>query len=62
MKFNKLKFSALTLAMGSFALIITSCSQPGGTPAEAEQKTAAPSKEEMIAKGEYLVGIMGCND
>jgi mono/diheme cytochrome c family protein len=60
MNFNKFKFKILTL-LSAASLLLVSCSQPTPTVVE-EQKSAAPSGEELVAQGEYLVGIMGCND
>ncbi len=60
MNFNKLKFKTLTFVSAA-SLLFVACSQPT-PPAVEEQKPAAPTGEELVAQGEYLVGIMGCND
>lgn len=39
-------------------LLIYSC----GTPKEKTEEPKQPSQEEQVKRGEYLVGIMGCND
>jgi mono/diheme cytochrome c family protein len=60
MNFNKLKFKTLTFVSAA-SIMIVACSQPT-PPVVEEQKPAAPTREELVAQGEYLVGIMGCND
>ena len=51
--------SSILVAFAVSALVMTmSCSQ--GTPEANTPK--APSPEEVVKRGEYLVGIMGCND
>jgi len=40
-----------------FALLLTRCGAPAPAPETAEQAAA-----KQIARGEYLVGIMGCDD
>jgi len=43
------------------ALALTSCSGPGGKPAE-EAAPAAMSEEQRVERGRYLVLVMGCGD
>ena len=57
------KIYSLTIAftIGGFILINSSCSTSGEH--KADNHTAdTTSAEDVVKKGEYLVGIMGCND
>lgn len=46
------------------AMALASCSGPGGTPAEeaAPAQPAAMTQEQRVARGEYLVKVIGCGD
>ena len=48
----------------SVGIMLTNCSQnnPAETPPTLESNNQKISHEEHIKRGEYLVGIMGCND
>lgn len=55
-KFVLLIFGALCLAMVNFSWT------SGSKPAAAEAQPTELTGEELVARGEYLVTIMGCND
>ncbi|MDX2248130.1 MAG: diheme cytochrome c-553 [Bacteroidia bacterium] len=57
---KKIKFPVWALIITSIALWITSCAEP---QKENENNLSEPAAtDEIIKYGEYLVGIMGCND
>lgn len=45
----------------AISLLAGSCSGPGGQPAE-QAKPAAMSQADRVARGEYLVKVIGCGD
>lgn len=45
-----------------FFLIISSCNNEAPKSNDAPAVTPDPSTEDVIKRGEYLVGILGCND
>lgn len=58
--FSYIKFAFSFL---NVALFITACSEnTPETSQTAATEVAAESNEEIVKQGEYLVGIMGCND
>lgn len=48
------------LALASAGAFAIACNQ--GKPAETPGTATAKTPEEMVIRGKYLVGIMGCND
>jgi hypothetical protein len=61
MNYKTLKIKSLLSIAFTAAVIMTSCKEPAA-PVEEPQTEATPSQEELVARGQYLVGIMGCND
>lgn len=53
--------SPLTI-IASLSLLVVSCTQPSSQADVAAPIPAEPTEESIISHGEYLVGIMGCND
>lgn len=51
------KLNSIQILFGAL-ILVSSCGSPTEKTAEPKQ----PSKEEQVKRGEYLVGIMGCND
>ncbi|WP_320112545.1 c-type cytochrome [Draconibacterium orientale] len=58
---KKNKFVLLIFGAVSLALVNFSCTT-GSKPSAAETQPAELTGEELVARGEYLVTIMGCND
>lgn len=64
-----MKKRKLYLSIGAvtvLALLVTNCKteekKADCKEVESVKEEPAPTKEEMVARGAYLVGIMGCND
>jgi len=59
---KKNNFLALILTTVCFSLLIISCSNEDKKSTEATTEVKAPSNEDILEHGKYLVEIMGCND
>lgn len=63
MKIKTLKIKNLVFFGFIATATMIACSQPkSDETADTAQKPQEPTQEELVAKGQYLVGIMGCND
>jgi len=59
----KAKAHVFHMALIAFLpFLILSCKNEPATAPEVVAQSLEPSEEEVIAQGEYLVGIMGCHD
>jgi hypothetical protein len=59
----KTKTHLLNMALiALLPLLILSCKKEPATAPEVVAESLEPSEEDVIAHGEYLVGIMGCHD
>ena len=61
MKYGKGVHTATWMALWGGSLLTLSCSGPGGQPAE-QAKPAVMSQADRVARGEYLVKVIGCGD
>ncbi len=60
---KKNNFSSLILALFSLIVSLISCADNSSkTPVADNNKAVAPSAEDIVKRGEYLVKITGCND
>lgn len=58
-----MKTILLSASLFAIGLVLFSCSQSEPTsPPAAEAASQKPTPEELTKRGEYLVGIMGCDD
>jgi len=59
--YRKRMSEAACIGLIAGALTLTSCSSPGGKPAE-QVAPAAMTQGDRVARGEYLVKVIGCGD
>ncbi|MEX1189609.1 MAG: diheme cytochrome c-553 [Bacteroidia bacterium] len=57
------RYINLVFSVFSIALFLSSCSEKAPETSQSQAKEEiVESHEELVKRGEYLVGIMGCND